>query len=76
MYLTSIALDAVALGEELCKISQGNRMSQEDSPFLVYTAKVIAAWNKQHQTDNRLGMRASRPPWAYRIHGVSSISGW
>src|SRR6266702_1245423 len=49
---------------------------QKGSPFLVHTAKVITAWDIQHQTDNRLETRGSIPPWEYKIHRISSISGW
>ena len=51
-------------------------MRPENSPFLVYTAKVIAAWDIGRQTGNRLKMRGSIPPWEYKIHRISSISGW
>lgn len=76
VYLTSIALDAVTLDEELCKPSQGDCMRQEELTVPGPHCQSNSRLGHTTSTDNRPGMRGSIPPWAYRIHLISSISGW
>src|SRR5258708_922099 len=49
---------------------------RKNRPLLIHTTKVIATFGFRHLRTTEKGRDKSIPPWAYKMHRISSISGW